>query len=69
MKHLQKVKNVYVKVFFAKNGHLKGRYQFDNGLSAKRFAEEMARNTDKELYIMIEDDYNTLYKGNGKEKI
>jgi len=69
MKHLQKEKTVTVKVFYAKNGHLKERQIFDNALKAKRFTENLANTCDKELYIMIEDKYNTLYTGNGKEKI
>ena len=69
MKHLQKEKKVYVKVFYAKNGHFKERVEFNNALQAKRYAEKIAKEIDKELYIMIEDKYNTLYKGNGKEKI
>ena len=66
MKHLQKVKKVTVKVFYAGNGHLKGLYHFDCGLDAKRFVEKMASES-KPLYVMIEDDYNTLYTGDGRK--
>ena len=69
MKHLQKEKTVIVKVFYARNGHLKERQIFNNALKAKRFAENLANTCNKELYIMIEDKHNTLYKGNGKGKI
>ena len=64
MKHLQKIKNVYVKVFYAGNGHLKGIYHFTCALDAKRFIEKMAA-TSKPLYVMIEDDFNALYVGDG----
>ena len=64
MKHLQKVKNITVKVFYAGNGHTKGIYHFTCGLDAKRFTEQMAASS-KPLYVIIEDDYNTLYIGDG----
>jgi len=48
MKHLQKEKTVTVKVFYAKNGHLKERQIFDNALKAKRFTENLANTCDKE---------------------
>ena len=66
MKHLQKVKKVYAKVFYAKNGHFKGYYEFDCGLDAKRFIEKMAA-TSKPLHVIISDEYNTLYIGDGRK--
>ena len=65
MKHLQKVKEVTVKIWYAKNGHFKAIEIFPNALEAKRFAERIARATDKELYIQISDRWNNLYEGNG----
>jgi len=64
MKHLQKVKKVTAKVFSAGNGHLKGIYEFTCALDAKRFVEKMA-SVSKPLYVMIEDEHNTLYTGDG----
>ena len=66
MKHLQKVKNVTAKVFYAGNGHLEGIYHFTCGLDAKRFIEQKAM-TSKPLYVMISDDYNALYVGDGRK--
>lgn len=64
MKHLQKVKHVSARVFYANNGHFKGIYHFGCALDAKRFIEDLAA-TSKPLHVIIEDDYNTLYIGNG----
>ena len=66
MKHLQKAKKVTAKIFYAGNGHCKGVYHFDCGLDAKRFVEKMASSS-KPLYVIIEDDFNTLYQGDGRK--
>ena len=66
MKHLQKAKKVTAKIFYAGNGRCKGVYHFDGGLDAKRFVEEMASSS-KPLYVIIEDDFNTLYQGDGRK--
>lgn len=66
MKHLQKVKHVQARVFYAGNGHFKGIYHFTCGLDAKRFIEKMAQ-TSKPLFVIIEDDFNTLYEGDGRK--
>ena len=66
MKHLQKAKTVTAKIFYAGNGHLKGIYTFGCALDAKRFVEKMAVES-KPLYVMIEDEYNTLYLGDGRK--
>jgi len=65
MKHLQKIKEVTVRVFYRNNGHFKGVYQFDCGLAAKRFCEEAREKAEKPLRFIIEDKYNTLYDGDG----
>ena len=65
MKHLQKIKEVTVRVFYRNNGHFKGVYQFNNGLAAKRFCEEMNEKSEKPLRFIIEDKQNTLYDGDG----
>jgi hypothetical protein len=67
MKHLQKAKKVTAKIFYAGNGHCKGVYQFDCGLDAKRFVEQMASSSSKSLYVIIEDAFNTLYQGDGRK--
>jgi len=66
MKHLQKVKNITAKVFYAGNGRCKGIYHFTCGLDAKRAIEQMAASS-KPLRVIIEDDHNTLYIGDGRE--
>lgn len=67
MKHLQKIKTVYVKAFYAKNGHYKDTYTFNCGLDAKRYVEAMAATTKTEMLFIISDEHNELYRGNGKK--
>ena len=66
MKHLQKAKTVYVKLFYAGNGHHIGNYQFECALDAKRFVEQKAK-VSKPLLVLISDKYNALYRGDGKK--
>lgn len=65
MKHLQKIKEVTVRIFYVKNGHFKEMRVFNCALDAKRFVEDMAQKSEKILDFYIEDKYNTLYHGNG----
>lgn len=67
MKHLQKVKNVYVKIFSAKNGHYKGTYQFNCALDAKKYVKNAKATSKIDLRFMIYDDFNDLYDGDGSD--
>lgn len=69
MINLTKMKETYVVVWYAKNGHFKEAKTFSNGLRAKKYVEQMARNSEKELLFRINDKYNTLYKGTGLKVI
>ena len=68
LKHLQKAKKVSVKVWYAKNGHWIGVWDFGCALEAKRFCEKVCAEAKKELFFSISDTYNQLYYGPAKAK-
>lgn len=65
MKHLQKAKKVFVKIFYKKNGHFITIKEFACALDAKHYVEGFASSCDRELEVFITDEYNELYHGNG----
>ena len=65
MKHLQKAKEVTVRVFSKNNGHFKNSYKFTCALDAKRFCERMSAEAIKPLWFIICDEQNELYRGDG----
>lgn len=67
MKHLQKPKEVTVVVWYARNGHFKDSQVFGNALQAKRYAENLAKESPTPLYFRIHDKWNDLYCGDGKK--
>ena len=65
MKHLQKVKEVTVMIFYKGNNHFKGMHKFTCALDAKRFCEKMSAEAVKPLRFVISDKQNVLYRGDG----
>ena len=67
MKHLQKPKEVTVIVWYTRSGHFKDSQVFGNALQAKRYAENLAKESPTALYFRIHDRWNDLYCGDGKK--
>lgn len=63
-RNLQKVKEVNIRIFYAKNGHFIETKKVNSELEAKRYIEKLAKEKDKELWVDITDNYNSLFYGN-----